>query len=94
MDDVTQPEILPTSETRLPPLLETVFIREDGFAEWWGVYALALDEARRWARHELHLRRRRKGGWRAEIIDGWVDQATGVRHGTGQVVDTLYLKNV
>ena len=94
MDDVTREENLPWANTRVPSLLDTVFIRDDGRVEWWGVYALYLDGARRWARHELQLRKGRKGRWRTEIVDEWVDQATGVSHGTGQVLDTLYLEEV
>ena len=90
---------MPTSDknqdrqTPQPSLLSITFHRDDGVVEWWGVYATELDEGRRWAEHELALRRRRKGAWHAEISDGWVDQESGATMGSGDVVAIVRLDN-
>jgi hypothetical protein len=72
-------------------LLSASFHRDDGAVEWWGVYALGIEEAVRWAEHELRLRRRRRGEWHAEIVDGWIDQETETVYGSGETVAVVQM---
>lgn len=50
-----------------PTMFCVVFTRDDDLHEWWDLYFLDIEEARRWAEQELRLRRRRVGRWIAEI---------------------------
>ena len=73
----------------LPPMFYVTFGRNDGISEWWDLYFVEAEEAYRWARHELHLRRHRVGQWVARIDEVHWDRDEGTFCGTDEPIATV-----